>query len=320
METEAKVVLDAQGQAAEILGEQDVHIRFLEKELNVKIIVRGGVATIQGSAEQVAKCRQVLHYLAELAEKGGEITSASVAYGLKINVEQEGQIADKLSKPILVTSKGKQVRPKTIGQHDYLEKIRKNDLTFCIGPAGTGKTYLAVAMAVLALKNKEVRRIVLARPAVEAGEKLGFLPGDLQEKVNPYLRPVYDGLDDILGYDMARKYMERNIVEVVPLAYMRGRTLEDAFIILDEAQNTTSPQMKMFLTRLGMGSKAVITGDVTQIDLPKGDFSGLAEAERKLKNIPGIAFSYLSKVDVVRHPLVEKIIAAYEKPENSEKE
>ncbi|MCI8335714.1 MAG: PhoH family protein [Peptococcaceae bacterium] len=312
MEIEEKILLSDNGQAVEVLGEQDSHIRLIERELDVKIVVRGGEATILGAAENVAKCKQVLKYLADIAAKGGEITAATVAYGLKMNVEAEEKIADKLSHAILVTAKGKQVRAKTVGQYDYLENIRKNDLTFCIGPAGTGKTYLAVVMAVQALKNKEVRRIVLARPAVEAGEKLGFLPGDLQEKVNPYLRPVYDALDDILGYDMARKYMERNIVEVVPLAYMRGRTLEDAFIILDEAQNTTSPQMKMFLTRLGMGSKAVITGDVTQIDLPKGDFSGLAEAEQKLKNISGIAFSYLTKVDVVRHPLVEKIIAAYE--------
>lgn len=312
MEVEEKITLSENGQAVEVLGEQDSHIRLIEQELGVKIVVRGGEASISGPAERTAKCKQVLRYLADIAAKGGEITSATVAYGLKTNVAAEEKIADKLSTPIFVTAKGKQVRAKTVGQYNYLEKIRKNDLTFCIGPAGTGKTYLAVVMAVQALKNKEVRRIVLARPAVEAGEKLGFLPGDLQEKVNPYLRPVYDALDDILGYDMARKYMERNIVEVVPLAYMRGRTLEDAFIILDEAQNTTSPQMKMFLTRLGMGSKAVITGDVTQIDLPKGDFSGLAEAEQKLKNIPGIAFSYLTKVDVVRHPLVEKIIAAYE--------
>ena len=217
MAVEEKIVLSENGQAAEVLGEQDTHIRYLEKELAVKIVVRGGEATLIGEAANVAKCKQVLLYLAEIAEKGGEITSATVAYGLKMNVEAEEKIADKLSKSILITAKGKQVRAKTVGQYDYLEKIRKNDLTFCIGPAGTGKTYLAVVMAVQALKNKEVRRIVLARPAVEAGEKLGFLPGDLQEKVNPYLRPVYDGLDDILGYDVARKYMERNIVEVVPL-------------------------------------------------------------------------------------------------------
>ncbi|HOV43086.1 MAG TPA: PhoH family protein, partial [Syntrophothermus lipocalidus] len=211
----------------------------------------------------------------------------------------------------------KAVKAKTVGQKKYLQAIMDNDIVFAIGPAGTGKTYLAVVMAVRALRNKEVSRIILVRPAVEAGEKLGFLPGDLIDKVNPYLRPLYDGLFDILGVDVAQRYMDKNIIEIVPLAYMRGRTLNDAFIILDEAQNTTPQQMKMFLTRLGFGSKAVITGDVTQVDLPRDNFSGLIEVQKILKGIEGIAFQYLTKEDVVRHPLVQHIIDAYEQYEAS---
>ncbi len=218
---------------------------------------------------------------------------------------------------VLTTTRGKAIKAKTLGQKRYLRAMLENDIVFAIGPAGTGKTYLAVVMAVRALRNREVNRIVLVRPAVEAGEKLGFLPGDFIEKVNPYLRPLYDGLFDILGVDVAQRYMEKNIIEVAPLAFMRGRTLNDAFIILDEAQNTTSQQMKMFLTRLGFGSKAVITGDITQVDLPRDDFSGLIEIQGILKGIPGISFQYLTLHDVVRHPLVQRIIDAYEKFESS---
>ena len=218
-----------------------------------------------------------------------------------------------------MTPRGKQIKPKTIGQRNYINAIKKHDIVFGIGPAGTGKTYLAVIMAVVALKNKEVNRIVLVRPAVEAGEKLGFLPGDLQDKVNPYLRPLYDGLYDVLGMETAQKYMDRSIIEVAPLAYMRGRTLDDSFIILDEAQNTTPEQMKMFLTRIGFGSKAVITGDVTQVDLPKGNYSGLVEVQKILPNVEGISFQYLTEADVVRHPLVQKIILAYEAYQKEDK-
>ena len=213
---------------------------------------------------------------------------------------------------IFTTPRGKQIKPKTLNQQRYVESVKKRDIVFAIGPAGTGKTYLAVVMAVKALRAKEVQRLVLTRPAVEAGEKLGFLPGDLQDKVDPYLRPLYDGLYDTLGGENTQKYIERNIIEIVPLAYMRGRTLEDAFVILDEAQNTTVEQMKMFLTRLGFGSKAVITGDITQVDLPPGQVSGLVHAQKILPAIQGIDFQYLTTVDVVRHPLVREIIKAYE--------
>lgn len=218
------------------------------------------------------------------------------------------------------TNRGKQIRAKTIGQYRYVKAIEQKDITFGIGPAGTGKTYLAVVMALKALKNKQVERIVLTRPAVEAGEKLGFLPGDLQDKVDPYLRPLYDALYDVLGLDMAQKYMERQIIEIAPLAYMRGRTLEDAFIILDEAQNTTPEQMKMFLTRIGFGSKAVVTGDITQVDLPKHSQSGLLRAEEILQEIDEISFHHLTAQDVVRHPVVARIIAAYERAESQRKD
>jgi phosphate starvation-inducible PhoH-like protein len=226
------------------------------------------------------------------------------------------QHQDVVSEALIRTARGKAIKAKTIGQKRYVAAIERDDIVFGIGPAGTGKTYLAVAMAARALRNKEVERIVLVRPAVEAGEKLGFLPGDFIEKVNPYLRPLYDGLFDILGVELTQRYLDKNIIEIAPLAYMRGRTLNDAFIILDEAQNTTPQQMKMFLTRLGFGSKAVITGDVTQVDLPKEEFSGLVEIQKILSQVKGIAFEYLTKEDVVRHPLVQRIISAYERYEN----
>ncbi|HAP93702.1 MAG TPA: phosphate starvation-inducible protein PhoH, partial [Desulfotomaculum sp.] len=219
---------------------------------------------------------------------------------------------------VLVTARGKQIKPKTLGQQQYIKTMREHDLIFAIGPAGTGKTYLAVAMAIHALRDKQVNRLILTRPAVEAGEKLGFLPGDLQEKVDPYLRPLYDSLYDILGMENTQKYVERHIIEIAPLAYMRGRTLEDAFIILDEAQNTTCEQMKMFLTRLGVGSRAVITGDITQIDLPKGQISGLVHAQKILARVEGIAFHYLGGEDIVRHPLVQDIVRAYDEGQYDE--
>ncbi|MEG1500963.1 MAG: PhoH family protein [Clostridiales bacterium] len=299
--------------AAQIVGGQDQHLSILEKNLAAKIVIRGDVLILSGCASDVKEAANVFYHLLTLAKGGAPITALAINYALATKDSPHGDLAGRLAKTIYITPRGKQIKAKTLGQWQYLQAMAHKDIVFGIGPAGTGKTYLAVVKAVAALKNKEVAKIVLARPAVEAGEKLGFLPGDLQDKVNPYLRPVYDGLDDILGHENAQKFIDRNIIEVVPLAYMRGRTLEDAFIILDEAQNTTPQQMKMFLTRLGIGSRAVITGDITQIDLPAGQVCGLIEAERRLKNIEGIAFSYLSRMDVVRHPLVQKIIEAYEK-------
>jgi phosphate starvation-inducible PhoH-like protein len=242
------------------------------------------------------------------------LTSADVKYFVGLVKDGEGEkITDLYDDVICYTHRGKPIKPKTIGQKLYVQAIKHNDVVFGIGPAGTGKTYLAMAMAVTAFKEKEVNRIILTRPAVEAGEKLGFLPGDLQDKVDPYLRPLYDALYDILGVESFRRLMERGLIEVAPLAYMRGRTLDDSFIILDEAQNTTSEQMKMFLTRLGFGSKAVVTGDITQIDLPKGVFSGLEEVKQVLKDVKGVEFIYLDDKDVVRHEVVQRIIKAYEK-------
>jgi len=254
--------------------------------------------------------------LIKLASKGNQVNIPTINYAMKqlaFLTKDDREISDILSEVISITARGKQIKAKTIGQYDYIKSIKNYDIVFGVGPAGTGKTYLAVVMAVEALRSKLVQRIILVRPAVEAGEKLGFLPGDLQDKVNPYLRPLYDGLYDILGAETAAKYMEKEIIEVAPLAYMRGRTLEDSFIILDEAQNTTPDQMKMFLTRMGFGSKTVITGDITQVDLPKGNKSGLIHVQSILKNVEGICFKYFTEQDVVRHPLVQKIILAYDK-------
>ena len=311
-EKTAKLQIGDNIQAMAILGEHDAHLKMLEEALLAHIVVRGNEITISGRPEEVEEAVNAFSQLLALAAAGQAISTASVNYALATRLKPPVDLPQALSEPIYVTAKGKAVRPKTIGQWQYVQAIREHDLVFGIGPAGTGKTYLAVTTAVAALKNRRVSRIVLARPAVEAGEKLGFLPGDLQDKVNPYLRPVYDALDETLGQEQARKHMERGTIEVAPLAYMRGRTLEDAFIILDEAQNTTPQQMKMFLTRMGLGSSAVINGDITQIDLPAGQTSGLVEAERQLFGIRGIGFCYLSKLDVVRHPLVQRILEAYE--------
>lgn len=270
---------------------------------------------LTGTSEEIERAGQVFEHLLTLVRAGVQITPSSINYALSVTGQDQEKIADKLTKTIYVTPRGKQIKAKTLGQYQYIQSIKENGIVFGIGPAGTGKTYLAVVMAVLALKSKEIKRIILTRPAVEAGEKLGFLPGDLQEKVDPYLRPIYDSLYDVLGMETAQKYMERGIIEVAPLAYMRGRTLDDAFIILDEAQNTTSPQMKMFLTRIGFGSRAVVTGDITQVDLPQGHQSGLLQVERILQKIEGIGFCYLTQSDVVRHPLVQKIINVYEENE-----
>ncbi len=296
-----------------LFGEHDKNMILIEKELCVEIVVRANNIIIFGEEDKVLKAEELIKSLIEIWRTGQILTSHDIRYAIALakggNSEYMMELVDDI---VCVTARGKNVRPKTLGQKVYAEAIRNNDIVFGIGPAGTGKTYLAMAMAVSAFKNREVNRIILTRPAVEAGEKLGFLPGDLQEKVDPYLRPLYDALYDIIGGEAYQKYIEKGMIEVAPLAYMRGRTLDDSFIILDEAQNTTTEQMKMFLTRMGFSSKAVITGDITQIDLPKGKYSGLEEARTILKNIKGIEFVYLTDRDVVRHPLVQKIVKAYE--------
>lgn len=323
-EKEVRINIGDNGEAANLLGQQDKNLRFIEENSRAKIVARGNEVVISGDVREVELAEKLFNQLVSLARSGQTIDINLINYTFNLLKGDQPQIKSKvltnvLSEPIYVTPRGKHIKPKTMGQHRYIKAMSTHDVVFGIGPAGTGKTYLAVVMAVKALKNKEVNRIVLVRPAVEAGEKLGFLPGDLQEKVNPYLRPLYDGLYDVLGLETAQKYMERGIIEVAPLAYMRGRTLDDSFIILDEAQNTTPEQMKMLLTRIGCGSKAVITGDVTQVDLPKGERSGLMQAEDILTDIKGIVFEYLDQKDVVRHPLVQKIIQAYEdyRPDNN---
>ncbi|MDD3653944.1 MAG: PhoH family protein [Desulfotomaculaceae bacterium] len=310
---EAKVELDNINAAAEIFGNHDEHLVQIEKALGVRIVARGRDLTITGEQATVEQAKDVLSQLSDFYHAGNHLTVHEVGYAIRSVQSGHKNALVKLAKNVtMLTGRGKQIKPKTVGQQKYIEAIKNNGVVFAVGPAGTGKTYLAVVMAVKALRNKEVGRIVLTRPAVEAGEKLGFLPGDLQEKVDPYLRPFYDSLYDILGVENTQKYLERHVIEIAPLAYMRGRTLEDSFIILDEAQNTTPEQMKMFLTRLGFGSKAVITGDITQIDLPKGQVSGLVNAIEVLKEIEGLGIQVLTGADIVRHPLVEKIIRAYE--------
>lgn len=296
-----------------LFGHLDENIRRIESELNVGITNRGEELKITGEAKDVSDAKKVIDLLLGLARKGELIDAQSVSYFiLSVREGREDSLSELGGDCICITSRGKPIKPKTLGQKEYVSAIRSNTVTLGIGPAGTGKTYLAVAMAVTALRNKQVDRIVLTRPAVEAGEKLGFLPGDLQDKVDPYLRPLHDALFDFLGVDTYESYLEKNVIEVAPLAYMRGRTLDDSFIILDEAQNTTCEQMKMFLTRLGFRSKIVITGDITQIDLPEGKQSGLKQAMKVLGGIDDISIQTLSAKDVVRHALVQKIIRAYD--------
>ncbi len=300
--------------APKIFGEFDKNLKIVEDELSVTIVSRDSALKIIGDEENVEKAVEVFTNLDAVAEKTDEVTEQDVRYATGMVQDNISYNAAELSDGyVCITASGKPIKAKTIGQRRYIELIRNNTVVFGIGPAGTGKTYLAVAMAVDAFRKKQVSKIILTRPAVEAGEKLGFLPGDLQNKVDPYLRPLYDALGDMLGVEGYQKYLEKGVIEVAPLAYMRGRTLDDAFIILDEAQNTTPEQMKMFLTRIGFNSKALITGDITQIDLPDGKRSGLRDAMRILKNIEGIEFIHLTYKDVVRHPLVQKIINAYEK-------
>ncbi|NPV90240.1 MAG: PhoH family protein [Firmicutes bacterium] len=314
---ETRIQINNNLEAADLFGKHDVNLRYIEKNYEAKINARGGEIVISGGTREVEMAAALFQHLLALVRAGNAITIPDINYAMGlVKMGQSGDAAGSLSEVILNTFRGKPIKAKTLGQMRYTQAIRQNDIVFAIGPAGTGKTYLAVVMAVEALRSKTVGRIILVRPAVEAGEKLGFLPGDLQEKVDPYLRPLYDGLYDVMGLEMAQRYMQKNVIEVAPLAYMRGRTLNDAFIILDEAQNTTPEQMKMFLTRLGFGSKAVITGDITQVDLPKGNYSGLVEVQNILKDTEGISFQYLTARDTVRHPLVQNVIHAYEKWES----
>ncbi|WP_353096077.1 PhoH family protein [Tissierella praeacuta] len=301
----------------EIFGELDENINIIKEELGIRIAIRDDKIKLYGDKVSIDLGEKLIYNLIDIVKRQGKLDEQSLRYSIKLFLEGKEEYAKELlNEVICVTSSGKSIKPKTLGQKRYLDSIRKNDIVFGIGPAGTGKTYLAMAMAVQSFKNKEVNRIILTRPAVEAGESLGFLPGDLQEKVDPYLRPIYDALFDILGAESYARYMEKGAIEVAPLAYMRGRTLDSSYVILDEAQNTTNEQMKMFLTRLGFGSKAIITGDITQIDLSKGKESGLKTISKILKDINGIDFIYLSKNDIVRHPLVQRIIEAYDKYEN----
>lgn len=300
----------------QLFGTLDANIKQVEKATGTSIVMRDDGLFIKGTEN--LKAANIINRMVENLRVEPEIDARRVNY--LIDLEQKGEsfdARDQVNDVICYTHKGKPLRPKTKGQKRYIDTIRRNDMVFGIGPAGTGKTYLACALAANALKNKEVERIILARPAVEAGESLGFLPGDLQDKVDPYLRPLYDAIFEIVGQETAARLRESGVIEVVPLAYMRGRTLDNSFIILDEAQNTTREQMKMFLTRMGFNSKVVVTGDITQIDLPKGAGSGLVEAKRVLSGVEGVEFSYLTEVDVVRHELVKRIIKAYSDYEDS---
>lgn len=297
-----------------LFGKYDQNLKLMEQELNIKVVRREDGLKVSGPEDQVKKTTELIEYLLDIVDSGKDVKKRDIVYALRLSDKEKGIDFKRLAKEkIEVSAKGAVVTPKTKGQIDYIEAIKHYDLVFGVGPAGTGKTYLAMAMAVNALQKGLVRRIILTRPAIEAGESLGFLPGDMVEKVLPYLRPLYDALYDMMEAEKVEQYTEKGIIEVAPLAYMRGRTLNDAFIILDEAQNCTSEQMKMFLTRLGFDSKTVITGDVTQSDLPGGKPIGLIDAEMILKDIPEIKFIYLTGDDVIRHELVQKIIEAYER-------
>ena len=310
---EQRISMERMEEAINLFGSFDENIRLLESELQVTVVNRGSELVISGDVEQVMLATKAVEALLTLSAKGEVINAQHVRYVIGLcRSGQSDRVAELTQDVICITSKGRPVKPKTIGQKQYVDSILQNTVTIGVGPAGTGKTYLAVAAAVAAFRDKQINRIILTRPAVEAGERLGFLPGDLQSKVDPYLRPLYDALFDMLGAETYQKYLERGNIEVAPLAYMRGRTLDDSFIILDEAQNTSREQMKMFLTRMGFGSKIVITGDITQIDLPADKVSGLREAMRVLKGVDDIAIMRLTESDVVRHALVQKIIKAYE--------
>ena len=312
--SEVEVVIDMPAEySSMVFGQFDEYAKAIESNLNIELIARDGVVKIIGAEANVIRARGVLDNLIELARRGNQISRQSVDYAISLSFDDKQDTMLEIdSDTVCRTIAGKPIKPKTLGQKNYVDQIRDKMIVFGIGPAGTGKTYLAMAMAIQAFKSNEVNKIILTRPAIEAGEKLGFLPGDLQSKVDPYLRPLYDALYEIMGADTFAKNMEKGLIEVAPLAYMRGRTLDNAFVVLDEAQNTTPAQMKMFLTRIGFGSKAIITGDLTQKDLPSGTLSGLDDALHVLKNIDEIGVCNLTSKDVVRHPLVQKIVTAYD--------
>lgn len=313
------ITLQNASEGLALFGPQDIFLKLIEDNLQASIVLRESELTIRGEHHEVEKVQQLFEVLLELVRNGYILTERDVLYAIDLAKDlRADQLLDLYKGEVAITYRGKPIRVKTIGQKHYVTTIKKRDIVFGVGPAGTGKTYLAVVLATAALKEGLVKRIVLTRPAVEAGESLGFLPGDLQEKVDPYLRPLYDALYDVMGPEQTAKALERGLIEIAPLAYMRGRTLDDSFIILDEAQNTTPEQMKMFLTRLGFGSKMVITGDVTQIDLPKGKKSGLIEARTILQDIDEIGFVQFVDSDVVRHSLVQKIIVAYDRATDSQ--
>ncbi len=315
--SEAKLVLADNEEALALAGNHDENLRLIEREVGAHIGARGNEIRVRGTEEQVGRATELIAELRKLLQSGHPITTGEVEYAARLVGSGRAQAEDVLFKDVvLVTDRGKPIKPHTQMQRNYVEAIAKADLTFSIGPAGTGKTYLAMAMAVSALRDRRAARIILTRPALEAGEKLGFLPGDIQAKVDPYLRPLFDALYDMMDLEKAQRFVERGIIEVAPLAFMRGRTLNDSFIILDEAQNTTPEQMKMFLTRLGFGSKAVVTGDITQTDLPRGQVSGLNHVRGVLPGIQGVAFIHFSDQDVVRHELVQRIIQAYDQYES----
>ena len=310
---ERRLEIDDNGLALAVFGQSGAHLGVLERRLHVEAHARGGQLILRGSTQDVELAANLMQQLVALAKRQVPLGSDEVSRAVTVLLQDPSvDLRDIFCDTLIVSARARPIGPKGIAQKRYVEGMRHNDITFAIGPAGTGKTYLAVAMAVLAYQEQRVRRIVLTRPAVEAGERLGFLPGTMEDKVNPYVRPLYDALHDILSFDKVSELVEQGFIEIAPLAFMRGRTLNDSFVILDEAQNTTSEQMKMFLTRLGYDSKAVITGDVTQMDLPNGSTSGLVEARELLSNVEGISMCHFTEVDVVRHPLVQKIILAYE--------
>lgn len=313
-ESLSQLIFEDSGVAKNLFGEYNINLKLIEKALGINIHIRGNRISIQGPDPKVSQAEKLLTELYELMQNGHPLSSSEIKQALRIsNSDPQVNLKEIFLDTVYVSSKQRRIAPRSLMQRRYVEAIRKFDVVFAIGPAGTGKTYLAMAMGMNLLMKKEVNRLVLARPAVEAGEKLGYLPGDLSEKVNPYLRPLYDALHDMVDYEQASKLVERGAIEVAPLGFMRGRTLNNCFVILDEAQNTTSEQMMMFLTRLGFDSKAVITGDITQVDLPAEKSSGLIEAREIMEEIKGIEFIHFSEKDVVRHPLVQEIIRAYEK-------
>jgi len=312
---EVTISLDGHDEELAVFGSRDQYLRQVRDALGVKVLARHGEVRVEGDRDRVEQARQVFEELRALFRRQRTISSAEVADLIEVALgTPEGE---RLSAPIEIREGNRLVRPRTDGQGRYLKALQENELVFCIGPAGTGKTYLAVAMAVAALRRGKIKKIVLVRPAVEAGEHLGFLPGDLEAKINPYLRPLLDALHDLMDYDQIRRYMGNDLIEIAPLAYMRGRTLNDAVIILDEGQNATVPQMKMFLTRMGQNARIVVTGDITQVDLPQGTTSGLADAVDRLRGIPGLGIVFLDKSDIVRHPLVQAIVNAYEATETA---